>query len=297
MSQASSVAPALPAASSRRAARTRVSHLIGRAALYVVLTAFALFMAQPFVWMVLTSLKNLDEVYRIPLSWWPDDPTNVGNYVRIFTERPFHLYILNSFVVAIGATISTLIFSTLGGYTFAKLPVPGKEILFTLVLATIMLPFEVSAIPLYLIFSNIGLANTYLGLIAPEMVSILGIFLIRQFCETIPSDYLDAARIDGAGEVRVLWAVILPIITPAMVTLALIRFIGTWNGFLWPLLITRDETLRTLPLALSYFSGFYGTQYHLLAAGACVSVAPLLILFLVLQRQVVEGVALSGLKG
>jgi ABC-type glycerol-3-phosphate transport system permease component len=297
MSQASSVAPALPAASSRRAARTRVSHLIGRAALYVVLTAFALFMAQPFIWMVLTSLKNLDEVYRIPLSWWPDDPTNVGNYVRIFTERPFHLYILNSFVVAIGATISTLIFSTLGGYTFAKLPVPGKEILFTLVLATIMLPFEVSAIPLYLIFSNIGLANTYLGLIAPEMVSILGIFLIRQFCETIPSDYLDAARIDGAGEVRVLWTVILPIITPAMVTLALIRFIGTWNGFLWPLLITRDETLRTLPLALSFFSGFYGTQYHLLAAGACVSVAPLLILFLILQRQVVEGVALSGLKG
>jgi ABC-type glycerol-3-phosphate transport system permease component len=297
MSQASSVAPALPAASSRRAARTRVSHLIGRAALYVVLIAFALFMAQPFIWMVLTSLKNLDEVYRIPLSWWPDDPTNVGNYVRIFTERPFHLYILNSFVVAIGATISTLIFSTLGGYTFAKLPVPGTEILFTLVLATIMLPFEISAIPLYLIFSNIGLANTYLGLIAPEMVSILGIFLIRQFCETIPSDYLDAARIDGAGEVRVLWAVILPIITPAMVTLALIRFIGTWNGFLWPLLITRDETLRTLPLALSYFSGFYGTQYHLLAAGACVSVAPLLILFLVLQRQVVEGVALSGLKG
>ena len=259
--------------------------------------AFALFMAQPFIWMVLTSLKNLDEVYRIPLSWWPDNPLNVRNYVQIFTERPFGLYIFNSFAVAIGATISTLIFSTLGGYAFAKLPMPGKEILFTLVLATIMLPFEVSAIPLYLIFSNLGLANTYLGLIAPEMVSILGIFLIRQFCETIPSDYLDAARIDGAGEVRVLWTVILPIITPAMVTLALIRFIATWNSFLWPLLITRDETLRTLPLALSFFSGFYGTQYHLLAAAACVSVLPLLILFLFLQRQVVEGVALSGLKG
>src|SRR4051794_7996023 len=244
MSQASTVAPALPQSSSRASARTRPTHLLGRAALYVLLVAFALFMAQPFIWMVLTSLKNLDEVYRIPLSWWPDNPLNIGNYVRIFTERPFHLYVLNSFVVAIGATISTLIFSTLGGYTFAKLPVPGKEILFTMVLATIMLPFEVSAIPLYLIFSNIGLANTYLGLIAPEMVSILGIFLIRQFCETIPSDYLDAARIDGASEVRVLWAVILPIITPALVTLALIRFIATWNGFLWPLLITRDETLR-----------------------------------------------------
>jgi ABC-type glycerol-3-phosphate transport system permease component len=297
MSQASTAAPALPQSSSRASARIQPGRLLGRTALYVALVAFAVFMAQPFIWMVLTSLKNTEEVYRIPLSWWPDNPLNFRNYVQIFTERPFHLYIINSFVVAIGATISTLLFSTLGGYTFAKLPVPGKEFLFTLVLATIMLPFEVSAIPLYLIFSNIGLANTYLGLIAPEMVSILGIFLIRQFCETIPSDYLDAARIDGAGEVRVLWAVILPIITPAMVTLALIRFIGTWNGFLWPLLITRDETLRTLPLALSFFSGFYGTQYHLLAAGACVSVAPLLILFLVLQRQVVEGVALSGLKG
>lgn len=297
MSQASTIAPSVSQQKARAASRLQVGRLVQRAVLYLAVTAFALFMAQPFIWMVLTSLKTSDEVYRIPLSWWPDNPTNIRNYVQIFTERPFWLYILNSFYVAISATISTLIFSTLGGYAFAKLPVPGKEILFTLVLATIMLPFEVSAIPLYLIFSKIGLANTYLGLIAPEMVSILGIFLIRQFCETIPSDYLDAARIDGAGEVRVLWTVILPIITPAMVTLALIRFIATWNGFLWPLLITRDESLRTLPLALSFFSGFYGTQYHLLAAAACVSVLPLLILFLFLQRQVVEGVALSGLKG
>lgn len=297
MSQASTVAPVAMRPASGASARVRLSRIAGRAALYIVVIAFALFMAQPFVWMVLTSLKNLDEVYRIPLSWWPDNPLNFNNYIQIFTERPFGLYILNSFVVAVGATISTLIFSTLGGYTFAKLPVPGKEILFTVILATIMLPFEVSAIPLYLIFNKLGLVNTYLGLIAPEMVSILGIFLIRQFCETIPSDYLDAARIDGAGEVRVLTSVILPIITPALVTLALIRFIATWNSFLWPLLVTRDETLRTLPLALSFFSGYYGTQYHLLAAAACVSVAPLLILFLVLQRQVVEGVALSGLKG
>jgi multiple sugar transport system permease protein len=160
-----------------------------------------------------------------------------------------------------------------------------------------MLPFEVAAIPLYLIFNQLGLVNTYLVLMAPELVSILGIFLIRQFCETIPSDYLDAARIDGAGEVRVLWTVILPNITPALVTLALIRFIATWNGFLWPLLMVRDEALQTLPLALSFFSGYYGIQYNLLAAAACVSVAPLLILFLVLQKQVIEGVALSGLKG
>ena len=297
MSQATSIAPPVRRSAGRTTSRVQFGRLAGRAALYFLVTAFALFMAQPFVWMVLTSLKELHEVHRIPVTWWPDNPLNFGNYVRIFTERPFWLYIVNSFVVAIGATLSTLLFSTLAGYTFAKLPVPGKEILFTLVLATIMLPFEVSAIPLYLIFNKLGLVNTYLGLMAPELVSILGIFLIRQFCETIPSDYLDAARIDGAGEVRVLWAVILPIITPALVTLALIRFIATWNGFLWPLLITRDETLRTLPLALSFFSGYYGVQYHLLAAAACVSVAPLLILFLVLQKQVVEGVALSGLKG
>lgn len=297
MSAARSIATPAPEALRRTPARTSVGRRAGRTVIYLVVLAFAAFMAQPFVWMVLTSLKELHEVHRIPVSWWPDNPLNVGNYVQIFTERPFGLYIINSFIVAIGATISTLLFSTLGGYAFAKLPVPGKEILFTFILATIMLPFEVSAIPLYLIFNKLGLVNTYLGLMAPELVSILGIFLIRQFCETIPSDYLDAARIDGAGEVRILWTVILPIITPALVTLALIRFIATWNGFLWPLLIVRDETMRTLPLALSFFSGYYGTQYHLLAAAACVSVAPLLILFLVLQRQVVEGVALTGLKG
>ena len=297
MSAARSIATPAPRAIHGQRARGSVGRMVGRAALYLTLLAFAAFMAQPFVWMVLTSLKELHEVHRIPVSWWPDNPLNVRNYVQIFTERPFGLYILNSFVVAIGATISTLLFSTLGGYAFAKLPMPGKEILFTFILATIMLPFEVSAIPLYLIFNKLGLVNTYLGLMAPELVSILGIFLIRQFCETIPSDYLDAARIDGAGEVRILWTVILPIITPALVTLALIRFIATWNGFLWPLLIVRDETMRTLPLALSFFSGYYGTQYHLLAAAACVSVLPLLILFLVLQRQVVEGVALTGLKG
>ncbi len=281
----------------RTAARGRLGRVAGRVALYVAATAFALFMAQPFIWMVLTSLKELHEVHRIPVSWWPDNPLNVGNYVRIFTERPFGAYIVNSFVVAIGATISTLVFSTLAGYAFAKLPMPGKEVLFMLVLATIMLPFEVSAIPLYLIFNQLGLVNTYFGLMAPELVSILGIFLIRQFCETIPSDYLDAARIDGASEPRVLWTVVIPNIKAALVTLALIRFIATWNGFLWPLLIVRDETMRTLPLALSFFSGYYGTQYHLLAAAACVSVAPLLILFLILQKQVVQGVALTGLKG
>jgi multiple sugar transport system permease protein len=281
----------------RTAAKGRLGRLAGRVALYVAATVFALFMAQPFIWMVLTSLKELHEVHRIPVSWWPDNPLNVGNYVRIFTERPFGSYIVNSFVVAIGATLSTLVFSTLAGYAFAKLPMPGKEVLFTLVLATIMLPFEVSAIPLYLIFNQLGLVNTYLGLMAPELVSILGIFLIRQFCETIPSDYLDAARIDGASEPRVLWTVVLPNIKAALVTLALIRFIATWNGFLWPLLIVRDETMRTLPLALSFFSGYYGTQYHLLAAAACVSVAPLLVLFLILQKQVVQGVALTGLKG
>ena len=297
MSAARALPTSAPQAGARPATSVRAVRLLGRALLYAVVILFAIFMAQPFVWMALTSLKELHEVHRIPVTWWPDNPLNVRNYVQIFTERPFGLYILNSFVVAIGATLSTLVFSTLGGYAFAKLPMPGKELWFTFILATIMLPFEVSAIPLYLIFNQLGLVNTYLGLMAPELVSILGLFLMRQFCETIPSDYLDAARIDGAGEVRVLWTVILPIVTPALVTLALIRFIATWNGFLWPLLMVRDEAMRTLPLALSFFSGYYGTQYHLLAAAACVSVAPLLILFLVLQKQVVEGVALTGLKG
>jgi ABC-type glycerol-3-phosphate transport system permease component len=268
-----------------------------RGLLYVAVIAFAIFMAQPFVWMVLTSLKTVPEVNRFPITMWPEDPTNLRNYLQIFREQPFIRYIVNSFVVAIGGTLSALVFSTLSGYTFAKLPLPGKEVLFTLTLATIMLPFEVSAIPLYLIFTKLGLVNTYLGVMAPELVSILGIFLIRQFCETIPSDYMDAARIDGASEIGVLWSIVLPLLKGALVTLAIIRFIFTWNSFLWPLLIVRDDSVRTLPLALTSFSGFYGIQYHLLSAASVVSVAPLLIMFLVLQKHVVRGVALSGLKG
>jgi multiple sugar transport system permease protein len=277
--------------------RSRVVHIGMRAALYVAIIAFAAFMAQPFVWMVLTSLKELHEVHRFPVTWWPDNPLNFANYQQIFTERPFGAYMANSFIIALGATLSTLVFSTLSGYAFAKFQFPGREILFTLVLATIMLPFEVSAIPLYLIFNKLGLVNTYLGIMAPELISILGIFLIRQFSQTVPNDYLDAARIDGASELRVLWSVVLPLLKAALVTLALIRFIYTWNSFLWPLLMVRDETMRTIPLALSYFSGYYGIQYHLLTAAACVSVAPLLILFLILQKQVLQGVAMTGLKG
>ena len=275
----------------------RLARPAGRLMLYAGVLAVAAFMAQPFIWMVLTSVKQIHEVNRFPVTWWPDNPLYAANYVQIFTERPFARYIVNSFVVAIGGTISALFFSTLAGYAFAKLPFPGKELLFTLILATIMLPFEVSAIPLYLIFTKLGLVNSYLGMLAPELVSILGIFLMRQFCESIPSDYLDAARIDGAGELRVVGSVVLPLVKGALVTLALIRFIYTWNSFLWPLLIVRDDALRTLPLALTAFSGFYGIQYHLLSAASCVAVAPLLVLFVLLQRQVIRGVALSGLKG
>lgn len=265
--------------------------------LFAGLLLGGLIMAFPFVWMVLTSLKTPDEVHRWPITWAPDNWLYFENYVTILSTRLFGRFLLNSLIVTIGAVVSTLFFSSLAGYAFAKLRFPGKEICFVAVLAVFMMPFEVTMLPLYLLFADLDLTNSYMGIMAPDLVSAFGVFIMRQFMEGIPRDYLEAARMDGASEFRVFATIALPITLPGLITLAVIKTMWVWNGFLWPLIVTRDEAMMTIPVGLSTFAGAYYTEYTLIMAATFVSVLPLLLVFALLQRFVQEGVVMSGLKG
>lgn len=263
----------------------------------LLLVAGGVVMAFPFVWMVLTSLKKAEEVHRWPITVFPDNWFHVQNYVTIFATRPFGQFLLNSVVVTFGAVAVSLVFSALAGYAFAKLRFPGKEVCFVVVLAVFMMPFEVTMVPLYLLFSDLNLTNTYLGIMAPDLISAFGVFIMRQFMEGIPDDYLSAARMDGATEFQIFRIVAVPLTLPAIATLAIIKTIWVWNGFLWPLVIARDEAMMTITVGLSTFSGAYYTEYTPIMAAAFISVLPLLVLFVFFQRFVQEGIVMAGLKG
>jgi multiple sugar transport system permease protein len=258
----------------------------------------AVIMAFPFIWMVLTSLKHSDEIYRLPITILPDNFFYFENYHIVFERQPFLRFFLNSFIMAVGCTVASLLFSSLSGYAFAKFEFPGKEVLFfVFILAALMIPFEVIVIPLYLLFNRLGLVNTYLGIMGPSLLSAFGIFIMRQFIVSIPDDYLDAARIDGYSELQIFFYIIIPLSRPALATLGTIKFIWAWNDFLWPLVMVTSEEMRTVMLGLSTYTGLWHTDYNVVTAAAFLSVIPLLIIYLFLQNFVIEGMTMTGLKG
>lgn len=255
-------------------------------------------MALPFVWMVLTSLKRPDEIYRIPITLLPDTFINIKNYVQVFKRQNFLLFFLNSIIISGGCTITSLFLSSLSGYAFAKFEFPGKNILFfVFILAVLMVPFEVIIIPLYLLFSRIGLVDTYLGVMGPSLLSAFGVFLMQQFIITIPSDYMDAARIDGHSEIGIFIKIILPMSIPALATLGTIKFIWSWNDFLWPLVMVSTEKMRTVMLGLATYTGMWHTEFTIVTAASFLSVIPLLVVFLLLQNFIIKGITMTGLKG
>ena len=254
-------------------------------------------MAFPFIWMVLTSVKHADEIYRLPMTLFPDDPFNFQNYVAVFARQPFLRFFLNSLIISLLCTAVSLLFSSLSGYAFAKFRFPGKEVLFfVFILAALMIPFEVILIPLYLLFNSLGLVNTYLGIAGPSLLSAIGVFIMRQFIVSIPDDYLDAARIDGYSELGIFFRIIIPMSLPALATLGTIKFIWSWNDFLWPLVMVTSENMRTVMLGLSTYTGMWHTDYTIVTAAAFLSVIPLLIIYLFLQNFVIEGMTMTGLK-
>ncbi len=251
----------------------------------------------PFFWMAITSLKTAPEIQRVPLQVLPDRWGNLDNYRQVFQREPFGRYLFNSALVASIAAVSSLVVSSLAGYGFAKFRFPGRDVFFFAIIGILMVPFQSVVVPLYGWVNRLGLLDTYLGIVAPDLVSVFGIFLMRQAIEVIPNDYMDAARIDGCGELRIFFRVILPSVKPAMATLLIIKFMWNWNEFFWPLVVINSPTMRVVTMGLMSFTNMYFIEYNLLTAAAVISVLPILIIFLTLQKWVVQAVVMSGLKG
>ncbi len=263
---------------------------------YVVLTVGLILMVLPFVWMVLSSLKTDAEVIATPPTWWPHDIT-LDNYRTLFTVLDFPRYFLNSVIVAGAVTIGNVAFCSMLGYALAKLEFPGKKVVFGLVLATLMIPGVVTFIPLFILTTNLGLTDTLPGMFLPFLAGPFGVFLMRQFISGLPDELIQAARVDGAGELRIFRSIVMPLCGPAVATLAILTFLTSWNNFLWPLVVAQNEDKYTLPVALALYSvGQNATKYGLLLAGAVVVVIPVIAIFLVLQRRIMQGIAMTGIK-
>jgi multiple sugar transport system permease protein len=265
-------------------------------AVQVALLAGFVVMAIPFVWMILSSFKTTQELRQFPTRWIPQDPT-LENYRELLDRLDFPRYFFNSTVVALAVTAGNLLFCSMLGYALAKLEFPGKRVLFAVMLGTLMIPAFVTFMPLFVLTSNLNLTNTHAGLILPFVAGAFGAFLMRQFMLGIPDELLDAARVDGAGEYRIFFRIVLPLCGPALATLGVLTFLGQWNSFLWPLVVASTEDMYTLPVALALFSrGQQETNVALQMAGAVVVVIPVVILFFAMQRYVIRGIATSGLK-
>jgi ABC-type glycerol-3-phosphate transport system permease component len=267
---------------------------------FAMLCAVALMMSAPFVWMLLTSLKTQQEAFGFPPSLLPARPV-WENYTQLFTLVPFGRYFLNTLFVTLAVVVGQLFVCSLAAYAFARLNFMGRDSLFVLYLATMMVPFQVTLIPLYLLVFQLGWVNTYWGLIAPGLSSAYGIFLLRQAFLTVPQELVDAARIDGASEFTIYSRIFVPMNGPALATLGVFAFLGTWTDLLWPLLIVRDERLRTLELGLAYFQSsipqFVQPNWPLLMAAAVVVMLPVIVVYLMAQRYFVEGISLGSVKG
>jgi multiple sugar transport system permease protein len=264
--------------------------------LYAVLAAGLFLVVVPFIWMVVSSFKPEGEVRAVPPTWWPETVT-MENYDRLFTQLDFPTYFLNSAIVALAVTVGNLVFCSMLGYALAKLDFPGKRLLFVIVLGTLMVPFVVTFVPLFVLTTKMGLSNSLIGMILPFLAAPFGVFLMRQYISSLPDELIQAARIDGAGELRIFALVIMPLCGPALATLGIFSFLGSWNNFLWPLVVAQTEDKYTLPVALALYAvGQNATQYGLLLAGSVVVVVPVLAVFLFLQRHITQGVAMTGIK-
>jgi ABC-type glycerol-3-phosphate transport system permease component len=268
-----------------------------RAATYLVLAATAAFMVFPFVWMLVSSLKPFEEIFAGD-TFLPENPT-FDNYVSFFEQRSALRSIFNSFYIATAATLLSLLLCSMGGYGFAKFRFPGRGFLFAFVIATLAIPFAAIVVPLFVMMRNtFGWVDTPWPLIIPGAANAFGIFFMRQYMLSIPDELIDAARVDGAGELKIFVRIILPVCRPALISLGIIFFVASWNSFLWPLVVLVSEENWTLPLTLRSLQGPPGrTPFDVLMAGSVVSTVPMLVLFLVLQRRLMAGITAGTVKG
>jgi len=267
----------------------------GRLMLYALLIVTSILMIIPFYWSLGTSLKLEQFVFSNPPQWLPN-PLTWANYIHVLTRIPFLRYFANSVIVAVVTTLGHVFFDTLAAYAFAKLTFPGRDRIFFVMLLALMVPFQVNLIPLYKIMASLHWIDTYLALIVPNLTSIFGIFLMRQFMMTIPGELLDAARIDGCNEFGVFRRVVLPLALPGIATLIIFTFMGTWNDFLWPRIVTNSEKLFTLPVGLAQLQMKNTSNVAQIMAGTVLTALPMIIVFLFMQRQFIEGMTAGALK-
>ncbi|OPZ62384.1 MAG: L-arabinose transport system permease protein AraQ [Firmicutes bacterium ADurb.Bin506] len=279
------------AARGQAARRIKISEL----ATYAALAIGALAVAMPFLYAISTSLKDPFEVFEIPMKWIPA-VAHWENYVKPFKTMGLARNFLNSVIVAVSVTTLNVFTCSMAGYSFAKFRYWGRDFFFLAVLATLMVPLQVILVPLFELVKRFGWINTYRGLIIPAGTSAFGVFLMRQYFLTVPSELMEAARIDGCSETGIFFRIMLPLVKPALSTLVIFIFMNNWNSFLWPLLAVTREEMMTLPLGIASFESTYSTNYPQLMAVSMASTLPVLIVFFTMQRQFIEGMALSGMK-
>lgn len=263
---------------------------------WVILLAGGITMIFPFYWMVTTSIKTQGEVMTVPPVFIPTEVT-FERYGRVLTELNFARFFFNSIYIATAVTLAVLFTSAIMGYVFAKFKFKGRDLIFLGLLSTMMIPAAVTMIPLYLLLGKVGLVNSHLAIILPALFNVFGIFLMRQTMQSIPNEFIEAGRIDGASEFTIFFKLILPQAKATLSALAIFTFMGQWNNFLWPLIVLTSEKQYTLPLGLRMFQGQYWTDMGLVMTGATISVIPIIIVFLFMQRTFVNGITMTGLKG
>lgn len=267
-----------------------------RFTLYLALIVTSLTMLVPFYWMVCTSLKVQANIFTSPPQWLPKNWV-FQNYIKLWTVLPFDKFFFNSVIVAVAITLANIFFDTLAAYAFAKLSFPGRDVIFLIFLVTLMVPFQVNIIPLYKIMGLFGWIDTYWGLIVPTITSAFGVFLMRQYIQSIPNELLDAARMDGCSEFKIFWRIVAPLSKPGVATLTIFTFMGAWNSFLWPLIITSSMDMRTLPVGLALLQSKHTIPWPLIMAGATISALPMVVVFLLMQRKFIEGLTAGAVKG
>lgn len=269
----------------------------GKLGLYLVITGVAVLMILPFYWMVMTAFVPAPDIIAFPPKWIPSRLT-LEHFAEAFAKAPWLAYYWNSFVVAVVSVGCSLLFGLFAGYAFAVYRFPLQNFFFLLILATLMVPVQVTSVALYILLARIGWVDTYLGILAPNFASAFGVFMIRQGIKSIPLDLIEAARIDGAGETQIVLTIIAPLIKTTLATVAMILFLGSWNDFLWPVIIINSQGLRTLPVGIALFKDPYGSiNYGPLMAATVISTGPMLLAYVLSQKFMIRGIALTGLKG
>ena len=276
--------------------RKKVEKKIRIAGFYIVACLIAVIVLIPFLWMLSTSLKNKGALMQLPVEWIPKNPT-LDSYVKVFSRFPFLRAIFNSLFITVSYTVITILSSSMAAFAFTKIKFPYADAVFKLYLASMMIPTQVTMIPLFVVMNRLGLINTYPSVILPSLFRAFAVFMLVQQMRGIPDDYMEAAELDGASLFRIYRTVILPLSKSSIATLTVTTFMESWNDYLWPLLMLNDKNKMTLTLALNSLNGQYGTEYNLLMAGSLISMIPIIIVYICAQKYFKEGLMAGGVKG